>query len=569
MDQAKRTYDVAIIGSGIGGSTLAAILARQGLNVVLFEAGSHPKFAVGESMILETSETMRAMAEFFDVPELAYFSSENYFNHIGTSHGVKRHFSYLHHVNGQPHNDAHALQAVIPKQPHGHELHLYRQDSDYFLTATAISYGATILQNTPVADIELREDGVTVVTKTGTRYEAKYVVDAGGYKSLLADKFGWRDRDLQAHSRTIFTHMVNVPCFNSVGKSHDDYGIPFRLSEGTLHHIFHGGWLWVIPFNNHARATNPMISIGLQLDPRIYPTCEDLTPEAEFYDIINRFPGIAPQFRDAKVTRAWTRTERLQYTSKQVVGDRFCLLGHAAGFIDPLYSKGLYTTLMSVAQLANLLLAAQTTQDYSAAAFQTLEQLTQAYVRSNDRLVANSFKSWSNYKLWSVFSVLWLLGAYLEYVYLLSARGQAKDRHDYFERVRGLKLVGGGFPEFETLSNQVHAIMERTDPSDDRAVVHAEAEIRALYAAAPWMPWAYQQVLAGKNHLPAQKFRLGLLDPEKGFMGSGVYRQHFFGSRSLPELGWFVLCDTLKYATPLLNRRKQNAFVRQQRERFS
>lgn len=560
-------YDIAIIGSGIGGSTLGAILARQGLKVVLFEAGSHPKFAVGESMILETSETLRALAEFFDVPELAYFSSENYFNYIGTSHGVKRHFSYLHHIAGQPHNDSHALQAVIPKQPHGHELHLFRQDSDYFLTATAIQYGATVLQNTPVADIELREDGATIVTKAGQSYHADYVVDAGGYKSLLADKFGWRDREMQAHSRTIFTHMVNVPCFNSVGLSHEAYGIPFRLSEGTLHHIFHGGWLWVIPFNNHARSTNPMVSVGLQLDPRIYPTRDDLTPEAEFYDFINQFPAIRAQFRDAKVTRAWTRTDRLQYTSKRVVGDRFCLLGHAAGFIDPLYSKGLYTTLMSVGMAAHLILEARTTGDYSATAFQPLEKLTQGYVRSNDRLVANSFKSWSNYKLWSVYAVVWLLGAYLEYVYLMSARGQSKDRRDYFNRVRNLKLVGGGYSEFDALSEKLHAIIERTDPADEAAVERADTEMRSLFAAIPWLPWAYQQLLAGKNHLPAQKFRLALLDPKKGFMGSGAYRQHFFGEHTLPELGWFVVRDTLKYATPTLNRQKVSAFKHQQEER--
>lgn len=566
MEQQRR-YDVAIIGSGIGGSTLAAILARHGLKVVVFEAGAHPKFAVGESMILETSETLRAMAELYDVPELAFFSSEHYFAHIGTSHGVKRHFSYLHHTEGRAHNPRHSLQAVIPKQPHGHELHLHRQDSDYYLTSVAVHYGATVLQNTPVKDIALLPDGVEIVTAQDRRYAANYVVDAGGYRSLLADKFGWRDRDLQAHSRTIFTHMVDVPCYNSVGPSRQTYGVPFRYSEGTLHHIFKGGWLWVIPFNNHPKSTNPLISVGLQLDPRLYPTQTDLSPDEEFFGFIERFPGMRAQFRHARATRGWTRTERLQYSSKHVVGDRFCLLGHAAGFIDPLYSKGLYTTLMSVSILAHLLIEAQQTGDYSRERFRQIEETTLAYVRANDRLVANSFTSWSNYKLWSVYAVLWMLGAYLELVKLISVRGQARDRPDYFARLRGLRLVGGGFSEFDALADQIDSIVETVDVDDEAAVDQAVARIRALYAGVDWMPLAFKHVLAGKNHLPAQKLRLSLLSRDEGFLGTGAYREHFFGNRSLAEAARFFVRDTVKYSVPVVRAQKRLEYVRKLRAR--
>ena len=104
------------------------MLARHGLRVVVFEAKSHPRFSIGESMILETSEVMRALAEYYDVPELAYYSSENYLSRIGTSHGIKRHFGFLHHTEGEPQRIDHSLQAVIPKHPHGHELHIFRQD---------------------------------------------------------------------------------------------------------------------------------------------------------------------------------------------------------------------------------------------------------------------------------------------------------------------------------------------------------------------------------------------------------------------------------------------------------
>lgn len=555
-------FDVAIIGSGIGGSTLAAILARQGMRVVVFEAGVHPRFAVGESMILETSETLRAMAELYDVPELAYYSSENYFSHIGTSHGVKRHFSYLHQEPGKPQQLAHSLQAVIPKQPHGHELHLFRQDADAHLTAVAIEYGATVLQGTPVKDITLNDNGATIVTTAGREFTAGYVADAGGFRSLLADKFGWRTRDQQAHTRTIFTHMVSVPCFNTAGASRERYGVPFRFSEGTLHHIFHGGWLWVIPFNNHAHSTNPLVSVGLQLDPRIYPTRTELSPEEEFFEFINRFPDMRAQFATARAVRSWTRTERLQYSATHVVANRCCLLGHAAGFIDPLYSKGMYTTLMSVGVLANLLLEARNTQNYSAAAFAPLERLTLSFVRSHDRLTANSVKSWSNYKLWSVYSVLWLTGAYLEYLKLLSLRSSAHSPAAYFSAAHSLQLVGGGFSEFFELANAVDTMVEQVDVENDAAVDAVVSRIRALYAKITWLPPAFRAVLAGRNHLPRRKVRPEIFKSGSGFLGDGAYRQHFFGNASLREVMQFYVKDSIRYAARTIRVQKQREYKR-------
>jgi FADH2 O2-dependent halogenase len=547
MSEQKRC-DVAIIGSGIGGSTLAAILARQGMRVIVFEAGMHPRFAVGESMILETSETLRAMAELYAVPELAYYSSENFFSRIGTSHGVKRHFSYLHHEEGKPQQLQRSLQAVIPKEPHGHELHLFRQDSDAHLTAVAIAYGATVMQNMPVKDIEIGSEAVTITTNNGQQFSAEYVVDAGGFRSLLADKFGWRDRNQQAHTRTIFSHMVDVPCFNSVGASREEYGVPFRFSEGTLHHIFHGGWLWVIPFNNHEDSTNPLVSIGLQLDPRIYPPRPDLSPEEEFFDVINRFPAVQAQFAHARAVRNWTRTERLQYSATHVVADRCCLLGHAAGFIDPLYSKGMYTTLMSVGVLANLLLRTRGTHDYSAQAFAALEALTLRFVQAHDRLTANSVKSWSNYKLWEVYSVLWLTGAYLEYVKLLRMRSVAASAAEYFAQAESLRLVGGGFHPFEELANEIDTIVERVDVRDEAAVDFAVAQIRSLYANIPWMPSAFRAVLAGKNHLPKRKVRPEILRRGSGFLGVGEFREHFFGNAGALTVMQFYLADRRRYS---------------------
>jgi FADH2 O2-dependent halogenase len=171
-------------------------------------------------------------------------------------------------------------------------------------------------------------------------------------------------------------------------------------------------------------------------------------------------------------------------------------------------------------------------------------------------LVANSIASWADERLWSVYSVLWMQGAYLELVKLISARALATSRADYFTRVGGLRLVGGGFSEFDTLADQIDTIIEHCDPDDDGAVRAAAAEIRRLYAGVNWIPRPFRQVLEGKNHLPARKLRLSLFAGEESFLGSGAYHQHFFDGRGLKDLAGFYLRDQLRYSAPALQLRK-------------
>lgn len=556
--QSEMTYDVAIIGSGLAGTTLASILARQGLQVIVFEAKEHPRFSIGESMILETSETMRTLAEFYDVPELAYFSSENFADYIGTSHGVKRHFSYLHHTEGeQTHDCKRTLQAVIPKEPHGHELHLFRQDTDAFMLATAIRYGAVVRQNTPISELDIQPDGITLKTSREEVITADYVVDGSGFRSLIAQKLDLREHNQQTHSRTIFTHMINVPSFHDVGQSRQDYDLPFSLAEGTLHHVFDGGWLWVIPFNNHPRATNNTVSVGLLLDPRQYPVQDDLSPEEEFFAFIEKFPAIAAQFKGAKAIRGWVRTQRIQFGTKQVVGNRWAMLGHSAGFIDPLYSKGLYNSLTAVSMLAHLLIKSQKTGDFSGEAFAPLETVTQNYLKMNDSLVANSFRSFKHPALWQVYSVVWLLGAYTELVKLMSMRAlHENDREAYYEELATLQLSGGGFAGFFDVAQQIDTLIEQVDPYNEADVQAVVAQSNKILRDLQWIPDPFVAVLDGAVTLPRNKLRLSLLKPENGFLRTGEYRQHFFGDANMLDVLRQFLEEKIRYSQMMLRKRR-------------
>src|SRR3954469_297262 len=90
----QMVYDVVILGSGISGSILAAILARHGVKTLLIDHGQHPRFTIGESMIPGTSALLRIMADRYDVPELEYVSTfRSLRRHVTASSGMKRNFS--------------------------------------------------------------------------------------------------------------------------------------------------------------------------------------------------------------------------------------------------------------------------------------------------------------------------------------------------------------------------------------------------------------------------------------------------------------------------------------------
>src|SRR5262245_54152336 len=116
---ARTTYDIAILGSGIAGSMLGAILARNGASVLLVDADSHPKFAIGESTIPYTLVTIRTIADRYRVPEintLATFTDCT--KDIGPSFGVKKHFAFLMHHEGMAQHPAETNQFNTPSLLH-------------------------------------------------------------------------------------------------------------------------------------------------------------------------------------------------------------------------------------------------------------------------------------------------------------------------------------------------------------------------------------------------------------------------------------------------------------------
>ncbi|CAO5176773.1 Monodechloroaminopyrrolnitrin halogenase PrnC [Frankia sp. AiPs1] len=403
-------YSVAILGSGIAGSTLANILARHGHSVLLVDSGSHPRFALGESTIGETTYLLKLLAERFDVPELAHVSSfEGVRSHVTSACGVKRNFGFVYHRDGLVQDPAEVTQCSVAEFPNGPEMHMHRQDIDSYLFYTAVRYGAQPRQRTTVERVEFSADAATLTTHSGETIRVRYVVDASGRNSVLANTFHLREEPcrFRTSSRTLFTHMVGVTPFDDVTTPS---GQPTRWHQGTLHHIFDGGWLWVIPFDNHRKATNPLCSVGLNLDDRRFPREEGRSADDEWAAFLDRFPSVARQFAGARPAWNWVSTGRTQYSSSHTVGDRWAMMSHAAGAIDALFSRGMANTMQVIYAFTPTLLAALGDDDFSAQRFAHIDTLNQTILDVNDQLVYGSYVSFRDFDLWRAWSKVWFLG---------------------------------------------------------------------------------------------------------------------------------------------------------------
>jgi tetracycline 7-halogenase / FADH2 O2-dependent halogenase len=405
-------YDVIVLGSGLGGSMLAAILAKGGLSVLLLEAETHPRFTIGEATTPDTNFRLKLLGIKYDVPEIGYLSSFHELrDHVGPSSGAKRAFSFLYHHEGEEQNPLESQQYPTLAAPFGPDCHFFRQDTDAYMMAAAARYGAKVRQLTRITDFEIEDDIVTLVSNKAERFTGSFLVDATGMKSVLATRFNLRDdpNSYLTNSRAIFTHMVDVEHYDSVGRPHKEYGLKYPLSQSTLHHIFDGGWMWVIPFNNHADAVNPLCSVGLLLNREMHPET-GMDPEEEFFSYVRRFPGMQKQFAKAKAVRTWNATGRIQYGCTQMAGPRYCLLSHAAGFIDPLFSSGLVLTTATVDLIAEQLFESFKTNEFAVENFQHLNDYFQTNVQFFDRVVGNSFLSFQSWELWDAWFRVWVVG---------------------------------------------------------------------------------------------------------------------------------------------------------------
>lgn len=475
-------YDVAILGSGIGGSMLACILARQGVSTLLLEGASHPRFTIGESLIPETGLRLRIVADKYGVPEIGWMGTFHQVrNHVSSNCGVKRSFGFMYHRAGEENRPEEINQFGTLAPPVGPDSHLFRQDTDAFLAALSVKYGATFRSQTRISDITFGDDEVELRADSGETYRAKLLIDASGMRSMVSDQLGMRDEvpRFRTDTRAIYTHMMGVRSTDLLLDPKSRRNLITPLGQSTMHHIFDGGWIWVIPFSNHRDATNPLTSVGLMLDRRKYPKPQG-TPEQEFRQIISAYPTIARHFAEANAARPWIRSGRIQYSSPHLIAPRLIQLPHAAAFVDPLYSSGMSVLVVAVDLIAEALLKAVAENDFAVDRFKFMEDVINSGFDHYDTIVSGSFDSFASYETWNAWNRNWVMGSLLGTfgpLSLLMHYRKTKDR-SYLEKTTEpsrMGVLGSHLPGVVDMAQASRAYMDAAIAGE---ITHKEASER-------------------------------------------------------------------------------------------
>jgi tetracycline 7-halogenase / FADH2 O2-dependent halogenase len=352
--------DVAIVGSGFGGSLTALLLQRIGRSAVLIDRTCHPRFAIGESSTPNADLLLLRLAREYDLPRLAPLAKYGTWQatYPEVTCGIKRGFSYFHHRRGQPFqvDPDHATELLVAASPDDErsDTHWLRSSVDAFLAREAANGGIPLLENTTVS-LAARGTGWRL---SGTQQDevvqidADFVIDGTGEFGLIPRTLGIANRadTLATNSRTVFGHFTNLrPWHDLLAKSGGAVADhPFPCDHAALHQVFDDGWMYQLGFNNG------VVSAGFVLDANDCPLDESVPIQVEWDGLLRRYPSIAEQFAPTKVvapTGGPGRTRRLQRRMSQMAGDNWALLPHTAGFIDPLHSTGIAQTLCGIGRL--------------------------------------------------------------------------------------------------------------------------------------------------------------------------------------------------------------------------
>jgi FADH2 O2-dependent halogenase len=407
--------DVVIVGSGFAGSLTAMALRRLGQTVAVVERGRHPRFAIGESSTPLANLLLEEFADRYDLPVIRAFSKWGTWQrtHPEVACGLKRGFSFLFHRHGEAFADtaAHDRQLLVAASPHDDiaDTHWYRPDFDHALCNEARRLGAIFLDGARIDQQLWSGDRVTldgVRDGQSFRVRAGFLVDASGPRGFLHRAMPLPETPLRWLPRTeaIYSHFEDLDRWDQAEGRNDNQEPPFPVDDAALHHVFPGGWIWILRFNNG------ITSAGAALTTPLAARLGASEGAAAWVRLMTMLPSVGRQCARARATMPFVYSPAVAFRSGRAAGRNWALLPSAAGVIDPLLSTGFPLTLLGVGRLVEIL-GSTTSGTQREEALRHYEAVTLDELEITERLVAALYATMHDPELFKRLALLYFAAA--------------------------------------------------------------------------------------------------------------------------------------------------------------
>jgi flavin-dependent dehydrogenase len=214
-----------------------------------------------------------------------------------------------------------------------------RSEFDHLLLKNAAAKGVQVVEGWRVTALDLDQgDAVEAVAKNDageqSRWRGRFLVDASGRDTLVANRLGLKERNRRHASAAIYGHFTGAR--RQEGRAEGNISIFW----------FDHGWIWFIPL---ADGTT---SVGAVCPPD-YLKSRTTDVTTFFHQTLAQAPRLAERIADATLIGEATATGNYSYRSRSMFGRNYLLVGDAYAFIDPVFSTGVYLAMSSAFRAAD------------------------------------------------------------------------------------------------------------------------------------------------------------------------------------------------------------------------
>ncbi len=358
MISLKKNYDAIVVGAGPAGSTTGALLAEKGRDVLIVEKEKFPRYHVGESLMPFCYFPLERLGLIDTLMDSA--NPRKYCVQFVRQDGfLSQPFYFFQHFD----------------HPSSTTWQVWRSEFDKMILDKARSNGATVMEETKAKNLIKsgdRVEGITVESEEFGSLElrAPIVVDASGRDCFAAHKQKWKIRDPELKKIALWTYYK--------GAKRDP-----GLDEGatTVAYLPNKGWFWYIPLSGD------MVSVGIVAE-RDYLFNGSTKDHEEIFqrEVLNN-EWIKEHLAEAEQTGEYRITGEYSYRNRYCASEGLVLAGDALGFLDPVFSSGVFLALKSGVMLADEIDLALDAGDLSAKSFDRYGKRMQSSIETMRKIV--------------------------------------------------------------------------------------------------------------------------------------------------------------------------------------